>query len=50
MLAIFAKLKIMGEQVKVNLIEYTFEKDLRQYKYVIHMRITFDLMVRIMFM
>ena len=45
MLAIFAKLKTIGEQVKVKLIEYIFEKD-----DMIPMHITFDSMVRIMFM
>ena len=45
MLAIFAKLKTIGEQVKVNLIEYIFEKDDMP-----PMRITFDSMARIMFM
>ena len=45
MLATFAKLKTIGEQVKVNLIEYIFEKN-----DMLPMHITFDSMARMMFM
>ena len=41
----FAKLETIDEQVRVNLMEYTFEKD-----DMLPMHITFDSMARIMFM